>query len=80
LAEAWLFLLGHDTTAAILTLLNWTADRYIHKVFASGSSYHCWCVNWLLISWHHRWDLLQRTFLNRPTSPIFFLFHYLSGW
>ena len=79
--ETLLSLLGSTTTAdtCLLSWLYWT-----------GLLVYLWSVcEWiklplpanlwteLLISRQHRWELLQRTFLNRSTSPISFLFHYL---
>jgi hypothetical protein len=74
--EARLPLLSSVSAVANLTLPNWTACL----------SVKCLQVDWavaaklwteLLISRQHRWELLQRTFLNRSTSPILFLSHYL---
>jgi hypothetical protein len=53
----------------------------IREVFVSGSSCHCLLTCelncWFPDNTDHRWELLQGTFLNRFTSPVSFLFHYL---
>jgi hypothetical protein len=78
--EAWLSLLGHATAVA-------------NRLYQTGQLVYLWSVcEWiellprlpanlwteLLISRQHRWELLQRMFLNTSTSPVSFLFHY--GW
>jgi hypothetical protein len=79
-AEAWLSLLGRVPLMIRVCYPHSTKEDcwYICEVFASGSRCHCW-PQWteLLISRQHRQELLQRTFLNRSTSPVSFLFHYL---
>jgi hypothetical protein len=61
---------------AILTPLNWTAGVYVTCLQMDPAvAANLWTE--LPISRQHRWVLLQRTFLNRSTSPVSFLFHYL---
>jgi hypothetical protein len=62
-AEAWLSLQGPTTAAAILTLLNWTADisvkclRVDPAITADSCELNCW------------WELLQRTISKQVHFP-----------
>jgi hypothetical protein len=73
-AEAWLSLLGQVTTIANPILPNWSAGVSVKWI-----GYHCLltCELNCLISRQHRWELIQRTFLNRSTSTSSFLFPLL---
>jgi hypothetical protein len=57
---------------AIPTLLNWTAGVSVKCLWVDGAAAaDLWTE--LPISRQHRQELLQRTFLNRSTSPVSFL-------
>jgi hypothetical protein len=80
-AKAWLSLLG-STTAADSCLLTWLYQTRLLVYPWSVSEWmelplpaNLWAE--LLISRQHRRELLQRTFLNRSTSPVSFLSHCL---
>ena len=82
-AEAWLSLLGTSTTAdsCLLAQFYWAGLLVYLWSFASGLTCCC-CFLWteLLISWQCRWDLFQRTFLNRSTSLYPFFSTTPGGW
>lgn len=63
-------LLGCAATAAIETVLNWTAGISMkYEVLVSGLSCRCWSVTWTVISWQCKWNLLQRTFSKQVHFP-----------
>lgn len=79
--EAWLTLLGHATTAdsCLLTWLSWTGllvyPWSVYELIKLLLHANMWTE--LPISRQHRWELRQRTFLNRFTIPVSYLSHYL---
>ena len=67
MAEAWLSLLGCATTAAILKRLPWTTSIPIKCLLMDWvAAAGLWAE--LLISWQHRWDLLQIT-ISKQVHP-----------
>jgi hypothetical protein len=62
---------------AIQTLLNWTAGVFVKSLpVGQAAAVDLWTE--LPISRQHRWELVQRTFLNRSSSPYPF-FPTISG-
>jgi hypothetical protein len=64
----------------IPTRLNWTASKYIHEVFANGSSCHCWLL------WTELFQTIQIGFAPKNLSKQVHFPHILSfsttsgGW